>query len=607
MRLTHIRIKNLRCIEEQSLDIQNLTSLIGPNNAGKSTVLRAVELFLGMEQPIAEEWRRLERDEVAELEMVIECHFDNIQDWERRKPAISKIVHDDKIILRRKIRLGEEGSAQAIKKQYEAYVPMVTIKGWSDKEATLSAELKKLLKDKYKMKYSEAKANWVDFVERVRSEDSDFIESDKMDWSQSHISFDQALKQGLPNVEKIPAVRDATDEGKMTAKNPLGILMTRVIIPAVRDTDEHRGFDASLQSLLAKVRSGDLQAVRDLEDDISDKISEIVEARVKFAFDPPDVTKLLSSHATIKLDDGVETPIALKGHGAQRSLIVALIEYLAERNARDEETEQVKSTIILFEEPELYMHPHIMRRLRIALEKISQRPEWQVILSTHSPFMIDVVTEPRSLVIMRREHHGEAPRIVQLQDDPFASVSISDREAERTALRAALDFHPSVNEVFFARRAVLVEGDTEMAILKHRPDLIKHCEVDADKADHVTVVSCGGKWTIPAIARLLNLFQIEYRVVHDRDKKGRSDGELETAAPLDPYKANEKIQGIAGSDRLHVVDDTVEDVLWPGEERRSSKEKPFRAWKRVGELTEEPDGIDALPKLKELVQFVYNW
>ena len=45
MRIKKSSIKNLRSIREIEIDFESVTSLIGGNNVGKSTILRAFELF----------------------------------------------------------------------------------------------------------------------------------------------------------------------------------------------------------------------------------------------------------------------------------------------------------------------------------------------------------------------------------------------------------------------------------------------------------------------------------------------------------------------------------------------------------------------------------
>ncbi len=55
MKLAEIKIKNYGCIgdNEQTIRIDNIVVLIGPNNVGKSTILRAYEAFSGNWAPLA--------------------------------------------------------------------------------------------------------------------------------------------------------------------------------------------------------------------------------------------------------------------------------------------------------------------------------------------------------------------------------------------------------------------------------------------------------------------------------------------------------------------------------------------------------------------------
>jgi len=259
--------------------------------------------------------------------------------------------------------------------------------------------------------------------------------------------------------------------------------------------------------------------------------------------------------------------------------------------------------VLLYEEPELFIHPHLMRRLKSVLKNIASRPDWQVIITTHSPFLVDVSNDPRALVIHRRSDAATPPTVSQLTEDPFAS---DERSEERDRLRALLDFHPTVCEAFFAKRALLVEGDTEMAVLTAQPDLYRICRVNDDFLKDTTVVSCDGKWTIIPIARMLTALSIPVRIIHDVDRKGMSDAELD-ADQRSPFHANARIAALVDAHSVHPIDDTFEDLLWQQADRPSSaKDKPYRAWKRVKELCDGRTNLDHAPDLRSVVLFAFG-
>ena len=51
MRLSKLTIRNFKGIRELSIDIENISILIGPNNVGKSTVLQAIKMFGSSQKP----------------------------------------------------------------------------------------------------------------------------------------------------------------------------------------------------------------------------------------------------------------------------------------------------------------------------------------------------------------------------------------------------------------------------------------------------------------------------------------------------------------------------------------------------------------------------
>ncbi|MDO4764203.1 MAG: AAA family ATPase [Flavobacteriaceae bacterium] len=66
-----------------------------------------------------------------------------------------------------------------------------------------------------------------------------------------------------------------------------------------------------------------------------------------------------------------------------------------------ERVENRKDYIVLFEEPELFLHPKIMKDLRELIYKVSEDDmPYQVICASHSPQMIDITKDKTSLVRM---------------------------------------------------------------------------------------------------------------------------------------------------------------------------------------------------------------
>ena len=118
------------------------------------------------------------------------------------------------------------------------------------------------------------------------------------------------------------------------------------------------------------------------------------------------------------------------------------------------------------------------------------------------------------------------------------------------------------------------------------------------EALNTTIISCGGKWTIPAIARILKAFRLKFRIIHDSDKKGLSEAELEKISPIHPYKANQKIKDAAGDTEIYIIEDTLENILWKDLDLKKG-DKPYRAWCRIKEIVEKNEA-DRYPELKKM-------
>lgn len=610
MNLTRVHIENLRCIETLEFFPKKYTSMIGPNNAGKSTTLRALEMILNQEIPALDEWRKGHEDKP----IIIEAEFDSLQDWERKTPGVAAHVFDNKIRIRMSasIVMDLKKNKPKVEVKWESFRQEESIDGWPEGATLtkLSAELQKLAKDNNVLAKEFSKENVKEsFRKIIREKNPEKVSKGAPNWSDSGMSIPHALQQALPQAQLIPALRDAAEDGQPGANTSFGLLLERIILPAVIDSAEYKTFLGAVEGLQNRLQgkgSEQITALKDISREISERVSELISAKVTLAMEAPDVKKFIGGSTLLQLDDGTLTRISLQGHGLQRALVFALLEVLASQSAKcvGEEAINTRHTILLFEEPELYIHPHIMRRLKDALLKISQRCGWQVIVTTHSPFMIDVGADPCSLVIHRRESSSKPPTVLQLKTDPFAGDGTSD---ERDRLRALLDFHPTVSEVFFAKHAVLVEGDTEMAVLSRQAELCRLAGVTDDYHKDVTIVSCDGKWTIIPIARLLKAFNIPMRIIHDKDCKGKTEAELATE-PAHEFHANKRIAEVAGAGGVMVIDDTFEHVLWEevGKAPKSKKDKPFRAWRRVQELCVDKTDLAHAPKLLSVVKFAFS-
>lgn len=596
MKLVQLEVQNFRGLRNLSVDLPSYTTLIGPNNACKSTVLKAIETFIDLEKPSLDDWH----DGDINQEMIIAGVFKDIQNWERNTSGVAGIIENDEIRLRL-VAVYQDGK---VKTEYQAYKANECIQGWHEEWEQLSEEISAIARtlDIRNKTGFQKKANKEIIKTKIREERPDLIVLSEPEWTSDNISISQALKQALPNVVVIPATFKISDDMKTTGKSPFNKLMESIVIPAVESTEEYENFKAGFDELVQRIKGDDDNVVEEIQQltlDLNRRLGSVLPSTTaKITLSPLETSKIVGGNATIRLNDGYETDVDRQGHGAQRSLIFALIETLAKSVALIDQGIQ-KNSIILFEEPELYLHPHLLKRLNTALSSIAENERWQIICTTHSPFLIDVANSSKSMIILSKDSNRDNV-VRQITHDPFVG-----RAGEKQQLRALLDFHPTVSEAFFAKRVLLVEGDTEVAFLSNSEDLVASLGLDMEIFRDTTIISCDGKWTIIAIARLLKILGIPFKIAHDIDAKDRTPEQLESLQGNDPYRANERIAELVENRALiFQVDDTFEHLLWPGR-GVSNKEKPFKAWEKAKSIS-DTNTLDEYPLIKDFLRFIYS-
>lgn len=606
MKLIRIDIQNFRGISSASINLENFTTLIGSNNIGKSTILKAIKILVDTTNPTSEDWpyRTASTDE-----MVITGIFSDIQDTERAKPAISNLVHEGKLSIRVRTKWDHDNDCMGVP-TYEAFYSKEDIEDYTS-SITAARNIPWLLEIINELDCNNAKSYkdmQSDVIGLIKQRYPEKVSS-SLCWTSDGINFKNSLQQALPHVLYIPACFKIEDDLKSQKGTPFGFLFSNRVYPVLQSDPSFTQYTSSLDLLHKKMKGevdGEvIEGLHELMESITESLNQVMDlkSKVKLSLTEIDINAALMKAATLVIEDKLETQLEYQGSGVQRALAYALLE----SNALFEVTSSQRSTIILYEEPELYIHPHLMRLLRDKLREKSTNASCQVIVSTHSPFLIDIAENPSSLKLIKDTNEGT--RTVHEIDDTIFHVDES--YDEREMLRAALDFHPTVCEAFFAKRVIVVEGDTEVAILRFASELCEKFGISTELVKDTTIVSAGGKWTIPAIARILSKLNIPFKIVHDTDRKGMTEEQINQISAINAYRANAKIENIVGADRVFRVDDTFEHLLWDpiiDGNAPSDGGKPFNAWKRVRAYLDGTITLNAVceNKLRAVIQFIYE-
>lgn len=205
--------------------------------------------------------------------------------------------------------------------------------------------------------------------------------------------------------------------------------------------------------------------------------------------------------------NGYLGPVDRQGSGARRTLLWTALRVVKEREAEKaaKVTTEVRPHVLLLDEPEICLHPNAIREARRVLYALPAGGNWQVMVTTHSPVFIDLSRDNTTIVRVERDPKGGVLATTLFRPK---RAQLDDGDRERLKLLNLCD--PHVNEFFFGGRTIVVEGDTEYTALRHV------AESDAAFRD-IHIVRARGKATIVSLVKVLNHFGSRFAVLHDSD------------------------------------------------------------------------------------------
>jgi len=358
--------------------------------------------------------------------------------------------------------------------------------------------------------------------------------------------------------------------------NSVKAIVKDALIANLLECDEYKAAAKAVEELQNIIQTSDAKSK--IEGQLNKHINQIFPG-IKFQIDAPpsnDLTPLLEKNTDVLVTEqgGPQLPMANHGHGVRRQFILSALEGVAEllkevadrkaqakaagkaakstakpaakRKAGKDVAEEdatiadddnikppteaeitKKTTMLLFEEPELFLHPHAMRLIQRLIYRLAEDSPYQIMAATHSPILVDL-SRPHQTLVRVSCDDGNNTSTRQVSADLFS-------EDERTRLIMLNRFDPHVCEAFFASKVLLVEGDTEAVIVR---SLLERCrEQGLNKNDNdLHVVNCGSKNNIPLFQKVLRHFSIPYYVFHDLDDKVDKNGDVNSA-----WTMNEKI------------------------------------------------------------------
>jgi len=202
------------------------------------------------------------------------------------------------------------------------------------------------------------------------------------------------------------------------------------------------------------------------------------------------------------------------GEGTKNLIIFSLLRSYA-KNFRQE-----AQGLLIVEEPEIYLHPQAQRHLLKVFQEIVKNSNIQILITTHSSSFIETEHFENIGLVYKSSEEGTKIRQVskrELVDFSNLTGARSSSTVENIEQFYAITSDDKLKEAFFAKKVILVEGDTEEICL---PELLKDFDLDAQG---ISIIGVEGKNQLPKYWRLFYKFKIPMLIIFDNDIEKDAD------------------------------------------------------------------------------------
>lgn len=465
MRLALVEIQNFRGISYSKIFFNGHNVIIGDNNAGKSTVLEAIDLVLGP-------------DRLNRIPVIDEHDFYNgiyMPNEENPNEIQIEVILTD---------LEEEQS-----RRFNAYLEF-----WDTEKSKLLVEGEIDNIDKPSI----LSALRVKFVGRYDIEEDDFVGE----------TFFSSIEKQDGTLSKFTK----------SDKRECGFLYLRALRTGSRALSMERGslLDIILrikelrpkmwESLLEQLR--EIKVAADPQLGISDVLSDVQKALKEFV--PADwgeapilkVSDLTREHLRKTLTvflatgkGGYNAPFHHQGTGTVNTMVLALLSMIAEAK---------KTVIFAMEEPEIAIPPYTQKRI---IHHIRQKST-QAIFTSHSPFVLEEFA-PEQIILLKRDDAGK-------QRSDFISFPKHVRPKNYNA-----QFRSGFAEALLAKRILIAEGSTESILypaIARRLSEINPAEYSSLEAMGIAIFNAESENNIPLFGELFKKLGKDVFAVFDKQK-----------------------------------------------------------------------------------------
>lgn len=495
MKLRALTVSNFRCYKIPfTIPFDDLTTLIGKNDAGKSTLLEALDVFFNE--------KALDKNDASKggdaKAVTITCVFGDLPvDMLLDETATSSLSGEFMLNSNGLLEITKVFNCSIEKPKLttirlKAVHPtaanvsdllVLKIDELKDRAQKIGVDLKAVNKTVKHELRSAIRGQ----VQDLKLAEADLaLVGDGVDEKSNATKVWDGLKNSLPLFALFKSDRQSSDQD-VEAQDPLKLAIKDAL---AAKAVELQAVMSHVEQEVKKVADLTLSKLREMDPDIA--------ATLDPKFDRPNWSSLIK--ASITGDE--EIPLNKRGSGVRRLILLNFFRAKVERAILEK---GAQSTIYAVEEPETSQHPHNQRLLMRALQQLACGDD-QVVVTTHTPTLARALPSS-SLRFLSRDAAGQR------------SIQCGGDDAVNAAIAASLGVLPDHAVKVF----VIVEGIHDITFLKNLSKLLRSHGVavpnlDAlEMAGELVFVPAGGANNLALWAsRLHTLNRPEFHL-YDRD------------------------------------------------------------------------------------------
>ena len=522
MRLDKVKLYNFRSFsEEQTIQFDDLTTIIGNNSSGKTAALAALNIIFSqisneriLKRSDFHVPRNKKPEDMEKQELYIEAvfSFDEVQSENSDKSFAIPLFYDKMVV------------------ESPERVPILRIRMTAiwEKSSNIEGAI-------------ESKIEYI-----TCSEDDKITDKDRT----------IVRRRDLDNIRVlyVPAVRDPSKQLKNVSGTMIHQILSTVkwsdttkqnIKNTINQLNDHfisengvSMLNQSIHNQWKKYDSDERYSNAVLRFNSTDVESSMKNSEVYFS---PTVTE--KEYTIDEMGDGLRSLFYISMVNSILEVETEIAKEYEETNGGEEESSFLTLppvlTIVAIEEPENHISPQLLGKLMINLKNIAKKSNAQVIITSHSPAIVKRVNT--ECIRYFRMHKSKMCTIVK-------EIQLPNKEKFEEQYKYIKEAVRAYPEIYFAKLVILGEGDSEEIILP------RYLEAYGEEVDlsGISVVPLGGRY-VNHFWRLLSELDIPYITLLDldREREGGGWGRIK-------YVIKQLIKnGVARKDILNVEGGTI--------------------------------------------------